>query len=74
VLALHAAVNRAMPHVKDDPELVDQALRDCREILEVVLEGKRLGVARRLVNIVICAKVVPVSSVTLGSTRPPGGW
>ncbi len=39
VLALHAAVNRAMPHVKDDPGLVDQALRDCREILEVVLEG-----------------------------------
>jgi len=39
VLALHAAVNRAMPHVKDDPELVDQALRDCREILEVVLDG-----------------------------------
>jgi hypothetical protein len=39
VLALHAAVNRAMPHVRDDPELVDQALRDCQEILEVVLEG-----------------------------------
>jgi len=39
VLALHAAVNSAMPHVKDDPGLVDQALRDCREILEVVLEG-----------------------------------
>jgi len=39
VLALHAAVNRAMPHVKDDPGLVDQALRDCREILEVVLDG-----------------------------------
>ncbi len=39
VLALHAAVNRAMPHVKDDPGLVDQALRDCQEILEVVLEG-----------------------------------
>lgn len=39
VLALHAAVGRAMPHVKDDPKLVDQALRDCAEILEVVLEG-----------------------------------
>jgi len=39
VLALHAAVNRAMPHVNDDPALVDQALRDCQEILEVVLEG-----------------------------------
>ena len=39
VLALHAAVNRAMPHLKDDPKLVDQALRDCEEIMDVVLEG-----------------------------------
>lgn len=39
VQALHAAVNRAMPHVKDDPELVNRALEDCREILEVVLDG-----------------------------------
>jgi hypothetical protein len=39
VLALHAAVKGAMPHVHDDPQLVEQALRDCREILDVVLEG-----------------------------------
>lgn len=39
VRALHAAVNRALPHVNDDPELVDQALSDCTEILDVVLEG-----------------------------------
>ena len=39
VLALHAAVNRAMPHVHDDPELVEQALRDCGEILDLLLEG-----------------------------------
>jgi len=39
VLALHAAVKGAMPHVKDDPARVDQALRDCAEILEVVLDG-----------------------------------
>ena len=39
VLALHAAVNRAMPHVNDDPRLVEQALRDCGEILDLVLEG-----------------------------------
>lgn len=39
VRALHAAVSRAMPHVNDDPELVDQALQDCAEILEVVLDG-----------------------------------
>ena len=43
VLALHAAVNRAMPHVKDDPALVDQALRDCEEILEVILDGDVAG-------------------------------
>ena len=39
VRALHTAVNRALPHVKDDPELVDRALSDCTEILDVVLEG-----------------------------------
>jgi len=39
VLALHAAVNRAIPHINDDPALVDQALRDCAEILDVVLDG-----------------------------------
>ena len=43
VLALHAAVNRAMPHLKDDPKLVDQALRDCEEILEVILDGDVAG-------------------------------
>jgi len=43
VLGLHAAVNRAMPHVKDDPALVDQALRDCEEILEVILDGDVAG-------------------------------
>lgn len=40
VRALHAAVNRALPHVQDDPVLVDQAIRDCKEILGVVIEGK----------------------------------
>jgi hypothetical protein len=39
VLALHAAVKGAMPHIKDDPALVDQAIRDCEEILEVILDG-----------------------------------
>jgi len=39
VQALHAAVNRAVPHVQDDPKLVDRAIEDCKEILEVVLEG-----------------------------------
>jgi len=39
VQALHAAVNRAIPHVNDNPKLVDQAVRDCKEILDVILEG-----------------------------------
>jgi hypothetical protein len=39
VRALHAAVSRAIPHVNDDPALVDRALADCHEILGVVLEG-----------------------------------
>jgi len=39
VLALHAAVKGALPHINDDPALVDQAIRDCEEILDVVLEG-----------------------------------
>jgi hypothetical protein len=39
VRALHAAVSRAIPHVSDDPALVDRALADCTEILDVVLEG-----------------------------------
>lgn len=39
VRALHAAVKGAQPHLHDDPTLVDRAIRDCREILDVVLEG-----------------------------------
>lgn len=39
VTALHGAVNWAMPHVKDDPKIVDKAIQDCKEILDVVMEG-----------------------------------
>lgn len=39
VQALHRAVNWAMPHVKDDPKIVDKAVHDCKEILDVVMEG-----------------------------------
>ena len=39
IQALHGAVGRALPHVKDDPKLVDQAIKDCKEILDEVLEG-----------------------------------
>jgi hypothetical protein len=39
IQALKAAVNSAMPHLKDDPKLVDKAIADCKEILDVVMEG-----------------------------------
>jgi hypothetical protein len=40
IQALHNAVNWAMPHIKDDPKVVDKAIGDCEEILSVVMEGK----------------------------------
>jgi len=39
VQALHGAVNWAMPHL-NDPKIVDKAIQDCKEILDVVLVGK----------------------------------
>lgn len=39
IQAIQNAVARAMPHVKDDPDLVDKAIADCKEILDVVMEG-----------------------------------
>jgi hypothetical protein len=39
IQGLHNAVNRAMPHIKDDPKTVDKAIGDCKEILDVVMEG-----------------------------------
>lgn len=39
VHALHSAVNYAMPHV-NDPKVADKAIRDCKEILDVVMEGR----------------------------------
>jgi hypothetical protein len=38
VHALHSAVSYAMPHV-NDPKIVDKAIQDCGEILDVVMEG-----------------------------------
>ncbi len=38
VTALHGAVNWAMPHVKD-AKITDKAIQDCKEILDVILEG-----------------------------------
>jgi hypothetical protein len=39
IQALQNAVSRAMPHVKDEPKVVDKAIEDCKEILDVVMEG-----------------------------------
>ena len=39
VQALHGAVKEGMPHV-DEPQIVDKALSECKEILDEVMEGK----------------------------------
>jgi len=39
VQALHRTVNYAVPHVKD-PIIANKAIKDCKEILDVVMEGK----------------------------------
>ena len=39
IQALKSAVSSAMPHLKDDPPTVDKAIADCKEILDVVMEG-----------------------------------
>jgi hypothetical protein len=39
IQGLKGAVNSALPHLKDDPKVVDKAIADCEEILGVVMEG-----------------------------------
>jgi hypothetical protein len=39
VQALHAAVKQGIPHVKE-PEVVDKAITDCKEILDQIMAGK----------------------------------
>lgn len=39
ISALHGAVNRAVPHL-DDTKVVDQAIDDCKEVLDEVMAGK----------------------------------
>jgi len=39
IQALKSAVGSALPHLKDDQKIVDQAITDCKEILDVVMEG-----------------------------------
>ena len=39
ITAIHGAVSLAIPKIKDD-KVVDQALQDCKEVLDMVMEGK----------------------------------
>jgi len=39
IQAIKQAVAAGLPHVKDDPKIVDKSIADCKEILDVVLEG-----------------------------------
>ena len=39
VQALHGAVSWGLSHQKED-KLVDKAIHDCKEILDVIMEGK----------------------------------
>jgi hypothetical protein len=39
VQALHGAVKRGIPNVKA-PKIADKAIQDCKEILDVIMEGK----------------------------------
>jgi hypothetical protein len=38
VQALHAAVKQGIPHVKE-PEIVDKAVADCKELLDEIMKG-----------------------------------
>jgi hypothetical protein len=39
VRALHGAVKQGVSH-KEDPKITDAAINDCKEILDVIMEGK----------------------------------
>lgn len=39
IVAVKRAVGSAIPHIKDDPKIVDKAIEDCKEILDLVMEG-----------------------------------
>ena len=38
VRALHGAVKQGVSH-KDDPKVMEQAINDCKEILDVIMKG-----------------------------------
>ncbi len=40
VQTLHRAVNNAMRQTDSDPQAVDRAIQDCKELLDHVMEGK----------------------------------
>jgi len=39
VQALHGAVKQGLSHSKD-PQVLDNAIKDCKEILDVIMAGK----------------------------------
>ena len=39
VRALHGAVKQSVSH-KDDPKVMDVAIKDCKEILDEIMAGK----------------------------------
>ena len=39
IIAVKRAVGTAIPHIKDDPKMLDRAIADCKEILDTVMEG-----------------------------------
>jgi hypothetical protein len=39
VRALHGAVKQGISH-KDDTKVMDKAIKDCKEILDEIMEGK----------------------------------
>ncbi len=39
VRALHGAVKQGVSHT-DDPKIMETAIKDCKEILDVIMEGK----------------------------------
>lgn len=39
IQAIKKAVSTGIPHLKDDSKIADQSIADCKEILDVVMEG-----------------------------------
>ena len=39
IQGIKKAVGAGIPHLKDDPKIVDQSIADCKDILDVVMEG-----------------------------------